>query len=216
MKRRWKWSRGKQTVCFLLLTGLILCLFWGFLGYPLPTGEMEFRRMERQYLVGPTRIVLHIDEQTRGQSSALWEQFVGVGEGCAVSGVVDHPGLTERQLLRRWDLEGQQGEIKLIPVTVPYTDWGEGGDPALAVCGILLWNVPEQAVRVSMTVRDGETLCEDEAAVTEGGGWLAGFQTQETNWGSDWLLEVPYELTVYDRTGAVVHTQKGTVPGDWR
>lgn len=43
-------GRRLQTACFLILAAFFLCELWGYAGYPLPTAELEFRRLERQYL----------------------------------------------------------------------------------------------------------------------------------------------------------------------
>ncbi len=61
MKKKWKalWARrprlgrGGRTVRNLLLALALAALVWGQYRYPLPTAELEFRRMERRYLVGP-------------------------------------------------------------------------------------------------------------------------------------------------------------------
>ena len=58
MKKRWKLSRGKRTIINLVLSALLLVLTWGLMGYPLPTAELEFRRMERTHLLPRSEIVL--------------------------------------------------------------------------------------------------------------------------------------------------------------
>ena len=75
MKRRLKLSRGKQTAGLLALTALLLCLFWGFLCYPLPTEEMEFRRLERQYGVPPTQMVVHIEKKMEREETGTVAAF---------------------------------------------------------------------------------------------------------------------------------------------
>ena len=55
MKKKWRelWSRhprlgrGGRTVRNLLLTAALALMIWGQYGCPLPTAEMEFRRLER-------------------------------------------------------------------------------------------------------------------------------------------------------------------------
>ena len=47
-------------ICDLAFIGLILCMIWIRLGCPLPTMEMEFRRMERTHLLPPGEIVLSL------------------------------------------------------------------------------------------------------------------------------------------------------------
>ena len=65
MKKKWRelWSRrprlgrGGRTVRNLLLTAALALMIWGQYGCPLPTAEMEFRRLERQYLLPRSEIV---------------------------------------------------------------------------------------------------------------------------------------------------------------
>ena len=62
-KRRELWSRrprlgrGGRTVRNLLLTAALALIIWGQYGCPLPTAEMEFRRLEQQYLLPRSEIV---------------------------------------------------------------------------------------------------------------------------------------------------------------
>lgn len=65
MKKKWRelWfsrprlGRGGRTVRNLLLTAALALMIWGQYGCPLPTAEMEFRRLERQYLLPRSEIV---------------------------------------------------------------------------------------------------------------------------------------------------------------
>ena len=65
MKKKWRelWSRrprlgrGGRTVRNLLLTAALALMIWGQYGCPLPTAEIEFRRLERQYLLPRSEIV---------------------------------------------------------------------------------------------------------------------------------------------------------------
>ncbi len=59
MKKWWKKleraleriSRGKKLAVNLALCAFLLVLIWSRFGYPLPTAELEFRRMERTHLL---------------------------------------------------------------------------------------------------------------------------------------------------------------------
>ncbi len=56
-KGRFRLSRGASTVRNLVLAGLVFVLLWGLRGCPLPTKEMEFRRMERTYLLPRSELI---------------------------------------------------------------------------------------------------------------------------------------------------------------
>ena len=49
-------SRGWKVVRNLLLTAVILVLFWGKLEYPMPSRELAFRRAEQAAWMGPSQL----------------------------------------------------------------------------------------------------------------------------------------------------------------
>ena len=59
LSRRWKIIRN------LALTLVCLYALWAWAGYPLPTAEMEFRRLERQSLMPPSQVqgVFRLDQE---------------------------------------------------------------------------------------------------------------------------------------------------------
>ena len=65
MKKWWKKleraldrvSRGKKLAVNLALCAFLLVLIWSRFGYPLPTAELEFRRLERTHLLPRSEIV---------------------------------------------------------------------------------------------------------------------------------------------------------------
>lgn len=59
MKRRHLLRAGRN----LLLAALAAFLIWSMNGYPLPTQEMEFRRLERQRLAGRSEIIFRCESQ---------------------------------------------------------------------------------------------------------------------------------------------------------
>lgn len=73
MKKWWKKleraleriSRGKKLAVNLALCAFLLVLIWSRFGYPLPTAELEFRRLERQSLMPPSQIqgVFRLDQE---------------------------------------------------------------------------------------------------------------------------------------------------------
>jgi len=227
MKQKLKLSRGKQTAVFLALTALLLCLFWGFMGYPLPSEEMEFRRLERQCGVPPTQMVVHIEKKMEREETYMpqrrWiensaAQYVGVGTGYAVSGAVRCRGLTEGTKLELWPLEEQPGLVKLIPLLMPFQEWRGLDEFKASYDGIVLVDVPEGAAEVELTLYNGETPMTDRMEALPDGGWLLTYSRQEGSgyWNSDILRKLPYRLTVFDKGGTVLHTQSGTVPDSWR
>ena len=76
-------SRGKKLALNLGIIVLAGLWLWGMAGYPLPTAEMEFRRLERQKLLPASQILLTMEER-RGEDDpytvvvGTWEEQVTV------------------------------------------------------------------------------------------------------------------------------------------
>ena len=103
-------SRGKKLVFNLVIIALAGVWLWGLAGWPLPTAEMAFRRLERQCLVPRSELVFAATEPERYQfvvssndktvtaldgteiSMDNW-QFVGVTEHLAVVAEVAQKGV---------------------------------------------------------------------------------------------------------------------------
>ena len=54
-------SRGKKLVLNLVIVALAGLWLWGLADYPLPTAELEFRRLERASLEERSELVLSLD-----------------------------------------------------------------------------------------------------------------------------------------------------------
>lgn len=89
MKKWWKKleraleriSRGKKLAVNLALCAFLLVLIWSRFGYPLPTAELEFRRLERQNLFPPSELqgVFRGIYQNRWTGYGVLEDWVVVG-----------------------------------------------------------------------------------------------------------------------------------------
>lgn len=62
-------SRGKKLALDLVIIVLAGGWLWGLAGCPLPTVEMEFRRLERQYLQPRSEVA--VPDQVSGASAAV-------------------------------------------------------------------------------------------------------------------------------------------------
>lgn len=89
MKDRWlklwrsrpRLSRGWKIVRNLAVTLICLSVLWAWAGYPLPTAELEFRRLERQNLFPPSELqgVFRGIYQNRWTGYGVLEDWVVVG-----------------------------------------------------------------------------------------------------------------------------------------
>lgn len=224
-------SRKGKILRNLLLAAVALYSIWAVGGYcPMPTEEMELRRLERQNLLGPTEIILHIPDEARWvtgrvdgvMKSVMVEQFqaqfVGLGDGYAVAAAV-HPFSNSGTMFAYWPLDRQPGEIKLIPLYTIFGDW-RGGEERLRndrnqrqVCGIAIPELPAGTEKAELFIWDGDEEYRDWGSWEEPGCWLFGFQNRDSYFGSDWLQGLPYKLVVYSEDGMELARQEGTVPG---
>lgn len=231
--RRPRLSRGQKTVRNFLLCVPILIHFWGLWGYPLPTAEMEFRRMERTHLIPCGEIVFASDKASkdllytsRGDRSVYaldgtelhlrdrW--FVDLREGYAAAARV---GAGD------WDRDIQTVPLEAEgPTLLPLSVGGYYGSGYWVTekhsagvmytyhnfFSLLLVNVPDQTVQAEITVEQGNS------SVT-GPGWDMG--------GGVWLLtpdstvlpyqgneEQTYSLRLYQADGSLLLEKNGTLP----
>ena len=201
-KKRRPLPRGQKIARNLLLSGLLLCLAWSRMGYPLPTAEMEFRRMERSCLIPKSEIIF---DTTRGEHTH-WnvgredriltsvdgteltlrgKHFVGVTEDAVISGLVSS-GLFDRED-RALSVYPLGEEPLLIPLGGGYYNLAAGywveeeHHPQGGVHytyhnfnAMLLLNVPEEAAGLDLSLkRDwGEHPLECEVQSWDMGGGI--------------------------------------------
>lgn len=89
LKGRWQrfLTRPREIALDLVLGAGLAFLCWTLLGYPRPFGwEKEFRRVEAQNLVSPSRVVYHQSRRhaLTGEDSLTRDITVGLGENWAV------------------------------------------------------------------------------------------------------------------------------------
>lgn len=244
MKKAWKklerWlsgvSREKQIVLCLVLTALCACLAWSCLGYPLPTAELEFRRMERTHLLPRSEIVFFNGERNKDGLRVSKQD----GSVFALDG-------TELHLRGRWIVGVREdwasaacldeGEIYSVPLgggpaLVPFVRWGmyldhtgywvthgpgetPEGDPAYVYeyhnfLPFLLMNTPEETASVEIAVR----LEEEERS---GGGWqladgiwMLGIEGEGLI-GGEWTPGLSYTLRLYRADGSLLLERSGTL-----
>ena len=70
-------SRGKKLVFNLVIIALAGAWLWGLAGWPLPTAELEFRRLERASLEERSELVLPLGKDLEVQArDGSWHRFV--------------------------------------------------------------------------------------------------------------------------------------------
>ena len=204
----------------LLLTAVFAACIWGLYGYPLPTIDMEFRRMERHHLLEPTQIVLRTGEITVSHSHGpgvpppkiTQEQIIGLGEDYAVS-FWRHPFAPNGNQLEYWPFEEQEGQVKLVPLLMFISDTrGEDWPDRESCVAVAALRLPEGTARGEMTVEAGEGPYQEKSGVLEHGLCLFAFSSRLSSYSSSWLEGLPYTLRFYNEAGELLLEQTGTVP----
>lgn len=196
MKKRFLWPRlGRRgrTVRNLLVCLALLLWLWSAFSYPLPTREMNFRRLEHYFLLPQGELVFREDDL-----------FVDLSEGQAVAGWVPTRSLPTRYGIYPCDLW-----------TCPV---GEGPSPvSLADDRVIFLNLPGEAERGELTIRSGQGQQTAWAQVEENG--LCDFafdnpmEADCTSPNSHWGVEGwPYVLRLYDGQGELLLEQEGEIP----
>ena len=215
-------SRGKKLALDLVIIVLAGGWLWGLAGCPLPTVEMEFRRLERQYLLPRSEVAYQIgfwsfggggDIKSRdGTYLSVFDPFVvGVAQNRVYSVTLDRPG---RQVLGVFPLgEGPapvpiNGVIAWVP---------EPGRTRMSGCNLLFLQIPGETARAELDV--DATLWDDErftrraqkGLCLEDGVWLLSLEPPEGGYPGDWYEGAMYTLRLYREDGGLLLERNGVI-----
>ena len=212
----------------LLVTLLLLTLIWWQFLCPLFWPEWEFRRAERRLLLSPSEIVLHLDAPggriyREGQSRPILRddhQFIGVGDGYAITVALrDRPPLFAAPYVyvETWDLSAQEGAVKVIATSRAnlYADWRRETEEGfistyLFSMGLVALDLPAGTVRGELTVKEDGKTYQTDSGVNDAGVCLFSFPRLEGE--VEFSYGLPYTLRLYDKDGAVLLEQTGSIP----
>lgn len=215
-----KLGRGGKIVRNLMLAAALALVIWAQYGCPLPTIDMEFRRMERKNLLPPSEIVLHTGQITVSHShdpgvlppEVTEEQILGLGEDYAVT-FWQHPFSNSGNQLVCWSFAEQPGQVKLAPLVSLISDTrGEDWPERESCAAVAALELPQGTVRGEMTVEAPEGIYQEESEVLEHGLCLFAFQSRLSSYSGDWVQGLSYTLRFYDAAGELLLEQTGTVP----
>lgn len=213
-------GRGGKIVRNLVLAAGLALVIWAQYGCPLPTLEMEFRRMERTYLLPPSEILLSTGRITVSHSHEPYdpvpkvtqEQILGLGDDYAVA-FWRNSSLRGASELVCWSFEEQEGQVKLVPLRHAVSDTRDENWPERESCvAVAALELPEGTARGEMTVEAEEGLYQEKSEVLEHDLCLFAFQSRLSSYSYDWVQGLPYTLRCYDEAGELLLEQTGTVP----
>ena len=221
MKKWWKklkrWlesiSRGDQTVFYLTWSVLLSFGIWMRLGCPLPSKEMEFRRMERTHLLPQSEIVLN----SRRTTKIRWHDLpdlhvpyctwmVGEWEDCVHVVNLDY----------RWvEIHPLETGIAAVPIYGESVWWSTQEEHHNAV-PVMFIRVPEETDRAVMeldAVYSSEVnfQYQGEGWRLSPGRWIFAVEKGE-DFSGDWNAGGSYTLTLYRADGSLLAEQSGTLP----
>lgn len=209
-------SRQKKTAVNLTLCAVLLLLIWTRFGCPLPSLEMEFRRVERINLLPRSEIIF--SDEGRGRSytregedrSVNMHQptFLGIAGGRVTAAVYD--------ITDRWTAETYPLEEGPTPAPFRYAH-AVLFRPGVVefVFPMMFVNVPEGAARgeFSLTLPDRETNYSrsGQGWDTGNGTWLFPMETPSTGYSDRWWAGGSYTLTLYRADGSLLLEKIGTL-----
>ena len=218
-------SRGKRVVVNLAVVVLVLLWLWGMAGYHLPGRELEFRRLERTNLTGPSEIVFSVSRkegvQAREGTAFRFGRTMVVG----VDGDRALVGWPSREssvfdTLKSVPLEDGP---TLIPLPANYVSWLEvlrDGDSMDSVPHVdyafLLLRAPGETASGGVTVQEEELqgggLWDGTLWDLGNGAWLVTLEKDEDRFANEWYQNARYTLRLYDGAGELLLEREGDVP----
>lgn len=226
LKERWikcpRLSRGWRVVRNLVLAAAALFIIWSMAGYPLPTVEMEFRRLERQYLLPQSEVAYRSkfwsaggvgEVQSRdGAYLSVFEPFiVGVAQDRAYSVTLYWPGRHHITVIPLG--EGPAP----VPVNSVIARVPEPGKTCMSGCNLLFLQIPQETARaeldVDVTLFNNEqfTRHAQEGICLEDGVWLFSLEPPEGGYSGDWYEGAEYALRLYREDGSLFMEGSGVM-----
>ena len=230
MKKAWQilWARrprlGRRgrTVRNLVLSIVLATMVRGQYSCPLPTVEMEFRRLERQYLLPRSEVAYQSgfwssggggDIKSRdGTYLSVFEPLiVGVTEDRGYSVTLRRPGGHDMTVISLG--EGPAP----VPVNGTVARVPEPGRTWMSGCNLLFLRVPQETARaeldVDATLWDDErfTRRAQEGLCLEDGVWLFSLEPPEGGYPGDWYEGAMYTLRLYREDGGLLLERNGVI-----
>ena len=205
-------GRAGKIIRNLLLCLPLAVLVWARSGCPMPTTQLEFRRLEGRYLLPHSEILWDTGTEGRGSHGDLpsWQLLddwvIGVRGGVATAAMIDRPD-------RNFFLSCYPLEEAPFPVPTPDAAMSYGG---LRMEALVFFGVPEETERVELELEclgsDGmNRVWSGDGRPLGDGRWLCPTSPGPTfPW--DWYEGGSYVLRMYDEAGKLLLERAGVLP----
>ena len=213
-------GRGGKIFRNLLLSGVLLFLFWWAFGCPLPTAEGTFRRLERQNLF-PASEILYVWENPRPARETGSEPRVLVLGEQGDQFTLGHLFRRRRSNPGEDFLELWPREEGPSPIPLSHPIHGEDHEDYSV---LLFAQIPEEAASAAVTLTNRLDHMKNPVETaqgerTEGGLWVFRFPigldlvtSEILRYGGRDLEGLPYTLVLYRADGSVLEEQSGRLP----
>lgn len=238
MIKAWKKWRSsltypKKIALNLLLTAGLLFSLWAYKDYPLPTTEMEFRRMERQGMLPKSEIVFistredDVFTSVDGVDLVIGDRWVVGRHGANV--VMANVGRQKPWRIGSSDIDHPLNESgpTLVPLNYPHIGIGSYGywveetyEPGHRnydyhyFTPFLLLDTPPETARAELTATDHDGNTKTGGGWDLGDGiWILGLETK--SYYDTYYQGSEYILRLYDAQENLLLEQTGTVRDIW-
>ena len=215
---KFRLSRGKKLVLNLVIIALAGVWLWGLAGYPLPTAEMEFRRLERQSMLPASEILWDTGAEGHGQEARgevpswhlLDHWVVGQRDGVLTAAMIEGEGDAFLECY-------PQGPAPYpVPLANGILSISRAGTLS-AAAALAFFGVPEGAVRAELELEPADPV---GASGWSGEGWSLGsgrwlFPTRpegRSSFSGRWYEGGSYVLRLYDGADRLLLEKAGTLP----
>ena len=203
-------GRRGRIVRNLLLASVAVVLVWGIQGYPIPSEELAFRRLEQRYLLPSSEIVYQSGEM------GVLEGENGLRLGVKGQWVV---GVRENRVVSAADLNAIGGldcypYQQSVPTPVPAygaraiesrPGWLQSAVP------VLFLDVPAEAARAELEITGDEGRYSGSGWPLGEGRWLFAANPGSSFSGS-WCQGADYVLRLYGADGVQLAVHTGILP----
>ena len=206
--RRPRLSRKGKITVTLLVVAVMACLLWAAAGYPLPTAEMEFRRMERTHLLPRSEIVFNSGKDCPLRWRDLPElDFV---DRDVVVGMVKGQVYVYLPDYNSFQAYSLGDEIVPVPMYDVITAWTYHGNLKTGT-PLLFLNVPEETERAEIEVwLDGQQRAGNGWGL-KNGMWVLCLDRDTAAWSPERPEDGVYTLRLFRADGSLLLEREGVL-----